>query len=301
MCGAIFAAAGIEKLRAACERIGGCKTAEAVITPGFELKAKYIIHTPGPMWNGGNSGEQELLYRCYLNSLTLAEQYGCQSIAFPLISAGIYGYPKDKALRIAISAISEFLMKHEMDIYLVFFDKVSIEIGEKLFALIEDFIDDNYVAEHRLERRIEQQAYRQMSYLSTVLPQAAPDRRDKRSLEEAVGQLDESFSQMLLRMIDEKRMTDVQAYKRANIDRKLFSKIRSDRSYNPSKSTALAFAIALELTLYQTLELLGKAGYTLSHSSRFDLIIEYFITQGEYDIHAINQALFAFDQALLGA
>ncbi|NLM46756.1 MAG: macro domain-containing protein [Firmicutes bacterium] len=123
VCGAIFRAAGAEQMQAACDAIGGCRTGEAVITPGFRLPAKYVIHTPGPVWQGGNKGEEELLRSCYLSSLELAQKHGCQSVAFPLISAGIYGYPKDQAMEVATTAIEDFLRENnsEMDVYLVLF------------------------------------------------------------------------------------------------------------------------------------------------------------------------------------
>jgi O-acetyl-ADP-ribose deacetylase (regulator of RNase III) len=309
VCGAIFSAAGADKLQEECDNIGKCNTGEAVITSGYNLPAKYIIHTVGPIWSGGSSGEAELLHKCYTNSLKLALQHQCKSIAFPLISSGIYGYPKEQALQIAISAIAEFLLTHEMMVYLVVYDKKAYVLSEKLFSAIEKYIDDNYVEGHRDIRRrkgIENYELQQLEYMQesyTVCEVCAPISagKEKRSLDDVLGQLDESFSQMLLRLIDEKGLTDVATYKRANIDRKLFSKIRSNKDYNPSKVTAIAFAIALELNLDETRDLLSKAGYTLSHSSRFDVIIEYFIEEGNYNIYEINEALFVFDQALLGA
>lgn len=309
VCGAIFAAAGAKELQEECDKIGGCSVGKAVITKGYNLPAKYIIHTVGPIWQGGNSGEEKLLHNCYTNSMHLALDNNVNSIAFPLISSGIYGYPKDKALQVAISAIGEFLLDHEMRVYLVVYDKKAFVLSEKLFSSIEKYIDDNYVEEHSINekrRGLEnyelQGTWEMQKSCSYNIPAASEiEYMERPSMEDIISHLDESFSQMLLRLIDEKGMTDVEAYKRANVDRKLFSKIRRNKGYNPSKNTAIAFAIALMLNLDQTLDLLDKAGYTLSHSSKFDVIIEYFIKKGNYNIYEINEVLFAFDQAILGA
>ncbi|NDL67443.1 macro domain-containing protein [Anaerotalea alkaliphila] len=292
VCGAIFAAAGAEALQAECDRIGGCGVGKAVRTGGHALPARHILHAVGPIWQGGGKGEAEILRDCYRNALELAREQGCKSVAFPLISTGIYGYPKDLALGVAVSSIGEFLLRHEMLVYLVVYDKASFQLGGKLFASIEEYIDNNYVEEQL------QEGLRRKQQVSVYA--AASSVGMKRSLEDVLGQLDESFSQMLLRLIDEKGMTDVEAYRKANVDRKLFSKIRNNKSYSPSKGTAIAFAIALELNLDETLDLLGRAGYTLSQSSKFDVIIQYFIEEGNYRIFEVNEALFAFDQPLLG-
>lgn len=299
VCGAIFSAAGASELQAECDEISLCKVGEAVITGGYHLFAKHIIHAVGPIWQGGKHDEAKLLHDCYKNALNLARKYELESIAFPLISSGIYGYPKDQALQVAIQAISEFLMEHEMKVYLVVYDQKAFVLSEKLFSAVERYIDDHYVEEHTRRdsnRRIESYEYRQIHEMNSM-PMPSMKRR---SLEDVLGNLDESFSEMLLRLIDEKGMTDVETYKRANIDRKLFSKIRSTKGYNPSKATAIAFAIALKLNLDETKDLLGKAGYTLSQSNKFDVIIQYFIEEGNYDIHEMNEVLFAFEQVLLG-
>lgn len=306
VCGAIFAAAGAEWLQAECDRIGTCAVGEAVITGGYNLPAKFIIHTAGPVWKGGNSGEERLLHNCYANSLALAVVNGCESIAIPLISSGIYGVPKELALQIAVSAIGEFLQDHELTVYLTVYDKQAVVLSEKLFSDIAQYVDDNYVEEHMqfdrnriiTENNYQTYVIQDKSMLSAP---SAPGPAGKRSLKDVVGQLDESFSQRLLRLIDEKGLTDVETYKRANIDRKLFSKIRSGKSHNPSKSTAIAFAIALRLSFDEARDLLGAAGYILSSSSKFDVIIAYFIEEGTYNIHEINEALFVFAQPLLGA
>lgn len=290
--GAIHAAAG-EKLLAECRTLGGCKTGKAKITAAYNLPAKYVIHTVGPIYEDGKHGEKDLLVSCYRSSLALAKEYNCQTVAFPLISSGIYGYPKDQALKVAIDVISDFLLENEMKVYIVIFDKAAYKISEKLFSDIAEYIDDLYVEEHVDFPR--EHMRRRATSQSIMMKELDLD------LDSKLKQIDESFSQMLLRKIDEKGMTDAECYKKANIDRKLFSKIRSDVHYKPSKPTAIAFAISLELSLEETEDLLKKAGFALSHSNKFDIIIEYFISKGNYNIFEINEALFAFDQSLLGS
>ena len=315
--GCIHRAAGPELL-VECETLHGCKTGSAKITKGYKLPCKYVIHAVGPRWYDGRHGERELLISCYQTSLMLAKKYGCESVAFPLISSGIFGYPKDQALKVAIDTISSFLLENEMTVYIVIFDRKAYQISGKLFADIAAYIDDRYVDEHtdsryeRLRRMSSFQMEEPMPCESSVCDEdaieqlihpvsAAAAPKKAATLDDALGQIDESFSEMLLRKIDERGMTDAQCYKKANIDRKLFSKIRSDKSYKPSKPTAIAFAIALELPLVEMKDMLMKAGFALSHSNKFDIIIEYFIENENYNVFEINEALFAFDQSLLGA
>lgn len=305
--GAIHRAAGPELL-AECRTLGGCKAGEAKITKGYRLPAKYVIHTVGPVWRGGGAGEDHLLADCYRNSLALAKEYKLESIAFPLISSGTFGYPKDKALKVAIAEIGDFLLQHELTVYLVVFDRASFTLSEKLFSSITEYIDDNYIEEHLLDDRNrsmrvcmqEEFLYQKGAICPQSMPAPATPLKRQRKLVDVVKQLEETFSQMLLRLIDEKGMNDAETYKRANIDRKLFSKIRNDTYYKPSKPTVLSFAIALRLNLDETRDLLLKAGFALSRSSKFDIIVRYFIEEGNYNIFEINEALFAFDQSLLG-
>jgi O-acetyl-ADP-ribose deacetylase len=303
--GAVFQAAGVDELQQACEKIGGCAVGQAVITDGFRLPAKYIIHTPGPIWKGGSHQEEELLKSSYQHSLELAKKYQCESIAFPLISTGIYGYPKEEALQIAVATISQFLLHHDMLVYLVVFDKTSFGLSQKLFQSIDEYIDEHYVEEVEMIFNRRQERFTMEQLQEPEVPsedfEVKQNELFAESLVQLVEELDESFSERLLRLIDERGMTDVETYKRANIDRRLFSKIRNEDDYIPKKKTAIAFAIALNLNEHETNHLLSAAGYTLSHSSKFDVIIEFFIRQGKYDIHEINEALFAFDQPLLGA
>lgn len=298
--GCIHRAAG-PKLLAECRTLGGCETGGAKLTGAGNLPCRYVIHAVGPRWQGGRRGEREKLISCYRTSLELAKENGCASLAFPLISSGIYGYPKDQALRIAVDTIGEFLLENDMNVSLVIFDRASYQIGEKLFADIAEYVDDRYVEEHtdRAPRRMCQLEPPEESAFWKV--ETLREAAEASSLNDALKQLDESFSEMLLRKIDESGMTDSECYKKANIDRKLFSKIRSDKQYKPSKPTVIAFAIALELPLSETQDLLKKAGFALSHSYKFDIIIEYFIEKKNYNIFEINEALFAFDQRLLGA
>ena len=305
--GAIHRAAG-PGLLAECRTLGGCGTGKAKVTGAYNLPAKYVIHTVGPVWQGGGAGEEGLLRSCYLESLRLAEEKGCLSVAFPLISAGAYGYPRDKALDTAVTAIRDFLEGSEMLVYLVIFDRDSARLLGELYGRVESYIDDNYVRTRLdLNREKRRRAVlgrpAAMPNLFSGAAKAAGEAMDAacESVSALDSALDESFSQMLLRKIDEKGWTDAQCYKKANVDRKLFSKIRSDVLYKPSKPTAIAFAIALELGEGETEELLMKAGYALSRSNRFDVIIRYFVERGIYDVFRINEALFAFDQPLLGA
>ncbi len=302
--GAIHKAAG-KQLLDECKTLGGCKTGEAKITGGYALPCKYVIHTVGPVWHGGQNSEADLLSSCYRKSLALAKQYECETLAFPLISSGVYGYPKEEAFRIAVREIEAFLTSNEMTVYIVVFDKAAYKIGEAHFSEIAAYIDDRYAEVHESRRR---EVYKSSRLIEDTLAAAPTAVRSALSsdsapntLQDKLRTLDESFSEMLLRKIDEKGMTDAQCYKKANIDRKLFSKIRSDVHYKPSKPTAIAFAIALELSLPETEELLRKAGFALSHSNKFDIIIEYYIEKGIYNVLTINETLFAFDQVLLGA
>ena len=305
--GRIHRAAG-PKLDAVCARIGFCAPGTAVLTKGYDLPARHIIHTVGPRWIDGTHGEEETLAACYRVSLALAQKKRFQTIAFPIIAAGSFAFPKDRALHIAVREISDFLLRHDMTVFLVVYDSAIYQISKTLFQNIAEYIDEHYVQDHRVAYNAREPA---MPYVADMAPMSAPaasmarpaaGRKEPRlSLPGLDRELDESFTQMLLRKIDERGMKDSECYKKANVDRKLFSKIRKDIHYKPSKPTAIAFAVALELDLKETEELLRKAGYALSHSNRFDVIIEYFIARGNYDVFQINEALFAFDQSLLGA
>ena len=296
--GCIHRAAGPELL-AECRTLGGCKTGDAKITKAYRLPCLYVIHTVGPVWNGGSHGEREQLVSCYQTSLALAKEHHCETVAFPLISSGIFGYPKDQALRVAVDTIGEFLLHNDMTVYLVIFDRKAYQISGKLFADIAEYIDDHYVDAHTDLRR---ERMRRMGLVESRMLTAYEDAPMAASgLDEALAHLDAGFSETLLKLIDRSGKKDAEVYKKANVDRKLFSKIRNNPDYKPSKSTAIAFAIALELDLDETRDLIARAGYALSPSSKFDVIIEYFIMQRDYDIFKINEALFAFDQSLLGA
>ena len=367
---AIYHAAGAERLLEARRKIGPIPVGQAAATPAFSLPAKYIIHTVGPSWHGGDHGEREAVRSCYQSCLSLALSLGCESIAFPLIATGVYGFPRADALRIAVSVFSDFLAEHEMQITLVVFNREAFVLSGRIFSGVKAFIDENYVAAREEEEyfrlaprmsmnrspreeppmRGKAPARRKpFSWLRSKpgpspeqtednadasLPAAPPPKSARpplspaesipkddfpsdewdqsalslkrpasasRSLEDVIRQAGETWQQSLLRLIDEKGYTDVEVYKRANVDRKLFSKIRNNPDYQPKKSTAVAFALALRLNLDETRDLLSRAGYALSPSSPFDLIVEYFIDQRIYDSYTINLALFDYHQPLLGA
>lgn len=303
------------KLLQARQKIGKMDAGSAAITPAFRLKASYVIHTVGPVWVDGNQGEEKLLRSCYENSLRLALDHNCQSIAFPLISTGNYGFPKDKALQIAISVFSEFLLEHEMQIYLVVFDRTSFKLSEKLFQSVASYIDEHYVEDceiaaygaapenrRRIRRRRDWELEERM-----VIEECAPcysmpmASAMAMSLEDMLKQADAGFTETLLKLIDDSGKKDSEIYKKALLSKQHFSKIRNNPNYKPTKPTAIALALALELDLDATKDLIGRAGYALSNSSKFDLIIRYFIEHGKYNLVEINCMLFEHDQSLLGS
>lgn len=354
---AVYRAAGEQKLLAARKEIGPIEPGDTAYTPAFKLKAKYILHTVGPVWIDGSHGEREILHSCYEKSLVLAAELECESIAFPLMSTGSYGFPKDEALQIALAEINKFLLQHEMLVTLVVFDKKAFELSSKLMGEIEAFIDENlvrelreneyaygsssrgrrsYEAEDERRRRINNRRRKDAAYyslkemqveeaascfseeaeadssempmppLANMAPPApamysAPSLASaEKSLDDLLSEEEDTFQQRLFKLIDKSGMTDVNVYKKANVDRKLFSKIRSNENYKPKKETAIALAIALELDMPAMQDLLSRAGLALSPGSKFDLIITYFVTHHIYDIFEINAVLFEYNQPCLG-
>jgi len=299
----IYKAAGEAELLRAREAIGQMEVGQAALTPGFGLKARHIIHTVGPRYIDGSRGEAKLLEICYENSLELAEKGGFESVAFPLISTGSYGFPKAEALQIAVSTIGRFLLEKEMMVYLVVFDEEAFRLSGKLFDDIEAYIDQKYVDEkHREEQFF---CFSDIEYAPMAKAAPAPRteknlKMEKKSLSSILVHVEEDFRERLFRLIDESGMTDTQVYKKANLDRKLFSKIRCNAEYHPKKDTAVALALALELSLDDTKDLLSRAGFALSPSSKSDLIVQYFIENQVYDINVINMALFDHELPCIG-
>lgn len=314
------------ELLAARQKIGCIDFGDAVMTPGFGLDAKYVIHTVGPILVDGNHGEEQILSSCYRKSLALAKEQECESIAFPLIATGNYGFPKPLALQIAVREISTFLLENEIQVYLVVFGKEAFALSEKLFKSVSSYIDENYIRSKtldeygpentyaaRLERRRIRERLKQNNrihedmYPSQALeeclamPAMAPAPMDSDDWGQLLKDLDAGFSETLLKLIDRSGKKDSEIYKKANVDRKLFSKIRNNMDYKPSKTTALAFAFALELDIDETKDFIGRAGFALSHSSKFDVIVEYFLINRNYNVFELNEVLFAFDQPLIGA
>ncbi len=324
---AIYAAAGEEQLLTERRKIGNIAPGQAVSTDAFKLDARYIIHTVGPAWVDGNHGERDILRSCYETSLALAAELKCESVAFPLIASGVYGFPKDEALNIALAEIGKFLLTHEMKVILIVFDRKALELSEQLVGGIEQYIDEHSAhlireaeyggdyasnirrretarleeAEELMLRGMAASEAIEEAAADKILPPmgALPDLSGK-SLEEVLGGAGETFQQRLFKLIDASGMDDVTVYKKANIDRKVFSRIRCKVDYKPKKKTAVAFAVALELDLPTTLDLLSRAEIAFSPSSRFDLIVTYFITNKIYDIYEINAALFKYGQPILG-
>ena len=338
VCGAIFAAAGAAEMEAACAAIGHCDTGSSVATPGFALPARYVIHTVGPIWQGGGAHERERLASCYRSALELAHKLACTSIAFPLISSGIYGYPPDQALNVATATIRAYLENDpDMEVILCLFDRRALSFVEGILGEVESYIDDAYVDDSPYRRRSQWEnisysyasnaqmaapmareaepkkkklfslpslpSFRKESKQNTALPEeciCADATEPATSLEDLLTHMDASFADTLLSMIDRKGYKDSEVYARANLSRQYFSKLRAG-TINPSKRVVCALSVALELTLDETKLLLERAGHALTHANKFDIVIEYFISRGQYDIFLINETLFALDLPLLGA
>ncbi len=356
---AVYRAAGYEQLLAyRREKIGIVPEGEAFITPGFQLPARYIIHAVSPLFLDGSQGEEEKLRSCYRSSLRLAKENNIGSIAFPLISTGSFGYPKEEGLRIALDEINVFLLDNEMDVYLVVFDEKATSLGGKLYPDLEEYIDRNYVERKWIEEHSEDyprasyNARPQPSYGASA-PQKPAARRPRRHImdfpvfrkeptedrpspqdmhapsmpedEEApslpkdfdagyadmmpssdtmednellasFGEQDESaidkrlehlsdtFSQYLLFLIQEKKMTNAEVYKRAIVDKKVFSKIKNDIHYRPNKLTAMCLCVGAKLNLDESNDLLARAGYAFSPCYIRDVIFKYFIEHEIYDM-----------------
>lgn len=305
VCGAIFAGAGHERMSAACREIGSCPTGGAVTTPGFDLPCRWVVHAVGPIWRGGAHGERDQLHACYRSVFAEVERLGAASVAFPLISAGIFGYPVREALDVARDEAAAFLGRcPDVEVTLVVFSSDVVAVCVPDADELRAFIGDEYVAASPFAHGRDRMADLRASLPDGDFPvlaapaAAAPASAD---LADRLAHLDASFSQALLALIDERGLTDAQVYRRANISRQLFSKIRSHADYRPTKPTAVALAMALGLTLPETQELLAHAGLTLSRSSRFDVIVEFYLSRGVHDVMTVNEALFAYDQPLLGS
>lgn len=307
---AIHTAEGLG-LRYECDHLEPLSFGEVAATGGYKLPCRYIIHTMGPVWTDGQRCESVLLRSCYMNALFKASELGAKSIAFPLISSGTFGFPKDKVLRIAIDAISDYIKSSdkEIDVTVCVHDREAFVLSKEI--ALKEYIDENtnprfLYAEHTLRMQPEcstvahakEEAFDAYeSCCLSCIPDAAPSTED---LSAWIKKQDDTFAVMLLKLIDKKGMSDVQCYKKANVSKGTFWKINNDPKYKPSKATVLAFAIALELSLDETELLLKTVGLSLSHSNVFDLIIEFYITNGNYDIYEINAALFKYDQVCLG-
>jgi O-acetyl-ADP-ribose deacetylase (regulator of RNase III) len=305
-------------LLVARKKIGYIEPGSAAITPAFMLDADYVIHAATPTWIDGQHGEAKLLRQAYDMCLDLAAKNNCDSIAFPLLASGNHGFPKSKALQVAIGAFSEFLMEHEMQIYLVVFSRDSLKLSEKLVQNVRCYIDENYVTDYELEtyggvhedrRRNRYQIRRVMEMQEECMaapyaPKACepiPCAKAALSLDDFIKEKDAGFTETLLSLIKKSGMKNSTVYKKANISKQHFSKLINDPDAKPSKPTAIALALALELDLEGAKDLIGRAGYALTNSSTFDLIIRYFIEHKQYNVIEINIALYEFDQSLLGA
>ncbi|MBR2759860.1 MAG: macro domain-containing protein [Solobacterium sp.] len=309
---AIYTAAGEQEMMEERRKIGRMETGSVFVTPGFALDAKYVIHTVAPVYEEEERNRcLKELSACYTACLFEAEKLRLSSIAFPLIGSGSNGFPRSEALKTAITACSDFLLSHEMKILLAVFDQKSYELSRKVFDGVDSYLEEHLVdytlreeygnlpsiSSGRRRRRPKNFFHARESLADEDMEACAADR--ERSLEDVIRNIQETFQESLLHWIDRKGYTDTEVYKRAGIDRRLFSKIRSNNSYHPGKTTAVSLCLALNLGLDDTKDLLARAGYALSPSSKWDMIVEYFIRNGVYDSYTINLALLEHGQKIL--
>ena len=336
---AIYMAAGEQELlKYRQEHIGYRNEGDVFITPGFNLYAKYIIHAVSPLYIDGNQGEEELLRKCYRDSLLLADENKVKSIAFPLISTGGFHYPKEEAMRIAVDEINSFLLSHSMDVFLVVFDTKSTLLGVKIYPELEAYIDHNYVCERREEEygdryygsvRKGDAGYDEYADLQKDLEKRRPVRPgifkslankatrcddikdndydnaeacvaaapcdislemgfDESALDERMQHISDTFSQYLMYLIQSKGMDNVEVYKRAIVDKKMFSKLKNNPDYHPQKITALCLCVGAKLNIDETRDLLARAGYALSPCDKTDIIFKFFIEKEIYDMIEID-------------
>lgn len=324
---AIYETAGKKQLLAERQKIGKIARGDVAVTGAYQLQAKYIIHAVGPVWEDGKQHEFDILESCYRKSLQKAIELKCESIAFPLISTGVYGFPKDKALQIAVSVFSEFLTENEMQIILVVFDKKSFQLSGQIVGEIDSYIDANYVREsHNKEYPVgnrgrvrsrhipEEELYEQMlrsedaeeSYIFDEESDADVRLTEPYmlsadiSLEDQLANMGASFHEKLFELIATAGVDNKDVWKNANLDRKHFSKIQCDENYHPKKKTVMALCISLHLDLEQSKDLMARADWAFSPSSKFDLIVQKAIIDKQYDIMQLNVTLFKYTNEILG-
>lgn len=290
---AIYKAAGREKLLEARKKIGLLMPGEVAITEALDLEAKYIIHASGPWWQGGEEGEELLLKRCFDNSLQLAWENGCRSIAFPLLATGTYGFPNKLAIEIAVHSFRIFLQEHDMEIMLVVFGNEAVNISGELVDEVRSFVDDHYVKEALSEEYRRDRLYLEECQVCASVFKSV-EAEPTVSLDDALKSIyTESFEKYLQKLINKKGLKNSQVYAAANISKQYFSKLLKGK-VKPSKEKVLALAIGLNLNLDEAVDFLRIAGYALSPISQTDTIVEYFIRNKDYNVLKIDIVLFDY-------
>lgn len=310
---------GGEKLQKELQPFNRFTDGKARIVKNHRIKCDQVILAAVPTWKDGHSGECELLTDCCINSLKLALRNGNKKVAFELYDAELFGFPPEIAYNIQYEAIESYLESHDMTVFLVSSKRVQNDTVSGLRRFVDDYYD-------RPEPQVcysiapataggvvafeapAGAALGVVAGLTCIDSQSKPKKPVDKSLftippelEKRLKMRDESYQQMLFRLIDERGLKDSECYKRANVSKQVFSKIRCNAEYRPTKPTLLAFAVALHLSFDETVELLQKAGYAFTQSSQFDIIVTYFIQKGCYDLFQINEFLYSYDQSLLGS